>query len=261
MTYSLKIPLISILVTLSAAVFSFDSNVCSREYEPEKLAQLRVEINDLDAQLRGLRNQKNIELTGMESRLTELELKRDAELLQVNALKGEIEGYNAKTAENVDAGIVLTEACLGAIKQLEALVKSGLPFHSAERLKALQQIRLGIIEKEVSPKEAAVDIWRFVEGEQQLASSVEMGNVKISLNVGDPRRLVSVVRLGMVSMYTRYGSNRYGAVLRNAVGAFAYKDIHDKETRQVLESLFSNVEKQMKGGQYMLPLFSEAAAR
>ena len=260
MTYSLKKALISILIALSTTVLGFESSVCSRQYEPEKLAQLRVEINDLDAQLRDLRNQKNVELTGMESRLTELESRRDAELLQVNALRGEIQGYDAKSAQFVEVDTALTEVCLDAIQRLEVLVKSGLPFHLSERLKALQQMQQRINEKSVSAKETAVDIWRFAEGEQQLASNVEMGNVRISLKAGEPRRLVTVVRLGMVAMYTRHNSI-YGAVLKDETGSFVYEDIHDKETRQALEELFSNVEKQIKVGQYTLPLFSKAESK
>ncbi len=250
----------AVFIVILLMTTGFAAETSSNEYAPEKLAGLRVEINDLDAQLRDLRSQKSAELIGLESRLNELKIQRDEHVLQGNTLKEEIRGYTETLTEASQTEDALKQSCVSAITDLKELVSRGLPFQVSERLGALERMRQNLETDTVSPRETAVDIWRFTEGEQHLASSVEMGRIKLSVKQGEPRRLLSVVRLGMVAMYSRYDNTHFGAMLMDASGSFAYEEIQNRNTQKEIERLFSEVEKQMNGGQYLLPLFSGKTA-
>jgi hypothetical protein len=154
----------------------------------------------------------------------------------------------------------LKQSCVSAITDLKELVSKGLPFQVPDRLSALERMQQNLDTHTVSPRETAVDIWRFIEGEQHLASSVEIGKIKLSVKHGEPRKLLTVVRMGMVAMYTRYDDTHFGAVLSDATGLFTYEEIQNRNTQKEIERLFSEVEKQMNGGQYLLPLFSGKTA-
>jgi DNA repair exonuclease SbcCD ATPase subunit len=225
----------------------------------QKLAELRTEVDDLDASIRSQRHRISVELSGLDTRLAEIKIEEDAARLRVRAIETELAELKSKRTEASEQKEALFRSVEAAIKRLETAVRSGLPYKTDERLAALSQIRDELSTGQVGPEEAAVRVWRFVEDEQRLASTIERSEIRLSAKELGPPRLVQAVRLGMVAMYTYSADGTWGSVLRNEKG-FSFSVIKDKERIREIKRLFASVEKQVLEGHYSLPFGHTGAA-
>ena len=227
----------------------------------EKLAALRTEINDLDASLRSRRNLAATELRGLQTRASELELAGDAERIKVQALQAEAAALEASITGSDERSESLRGAVREAIAGLRKVVKRGLPFKQDQRLGALTQIGRDLDSGKADAASAAARVWRFVQDERRLASTVELADVSLVLRGDTAPTLVRAVRVGMVAMFVYAGSDRWGRVVRGPDGAFHYTDIQDRGHRSEIQRLFQAVEKQIREGRYRLPLFGNEVGR
>jgi hypothetical protein len=227
----------------------------------EKLATLRTEINDLDASLRNRRNFAATELRGLQTRASELEIVEDAERIKVRALEDEVGALKASIAGKDERSESLRRAVVGAIDRLREVVTSGLPFKQDQRLDALAQIGRDLESGKADAVSAAVRVWRFVQDERHLASTVELADVSLVLSGDETPTLVRVVRVGTVAMFVYAGSDRWGHVARGPDGSYRYADINDRGQRSEIKRLFESVEKQIREGRYRLPLFQTGVDR
>lgn len=221
----------------------------------EKLAVLRTEINDLDASLRSRRNLASTELRSLQMRVNELALAKDTERIKVQTLKAEVVELEASVGYEDERSASLQSAVLTAIDQLRKLVVQGLPFKQAQRLDTLVQIGQDLQSNKADATASAARVWRFVQDEQRLASTVELADVSIVLGHKKTPTLVRVVRVGTVAMFVHAGQNRWGSVVRGPNDTFSYFDVKNHESNNEIRRLFESVEKQILEGRYRLPLF------
>jgi len=221
----------------------------------EKLAELRTEVNDLDAALRSRRNLGATELRGLQTRASELKLAEDAERIKVQALEAEVAALDASIAGKDEQSQSLRVSVSEAIDPLRKVVKSGLPFKQEQRLDALTQIGKDLESGKADAASTAARVWRFVQDERRLASTVEQADISLVLTGDNAPTLVRVVRVGTVAMFVYAGSDRWGRVVRGPDGVFRYNDIEDHGQRSEIRRLFESVEKQIREGRYRLPLF------
>jgi len=249
------------LVVLPLIVGLFSADISAQDGAPksaamaEKLAALRTQINDLDASLRSRRNLAATELRGLQARASELGLAEDAERIKVQTLEAEVAALEASIAGNDERSEALRGAVREAISRLREVVKNGLPFKQEQRLEALTQIARDLESGKADAAAAAARVWRFVQDERRLASTVEQADVSLVLSGDDTPTLVRVVRVGTVAMFVYAGSDRWGHVVRGPTGSFVYADIDDRGQRTEIKRLFESVEKQIREGRYRLPLF------
>ncbi|MBN2344245.1 MAG: DUF3450 family protein [Deltaproteobacteria bacterium] len=227
----------------------------------QQLATLRTEINDIDASLRSRRNLATTELRGLQMRVNEIALDEDAEKIRVQTLEAELAALQESIANKDEQSASLREAVLEAIAKLQKGVKNCLPFKMKQRLDALTQIGRDLKSGNTDAAAAATRVWRFVQDEQRLASTVEPADESIVLSGDSPPTLVRVVRVGTVAMFVYAGSNRWGRVVRGSDDTFEYSDIADREQQREIRRLFESVEKQILEGRYRLPLFQAGGSQ
>lgn len=226
----------------------------------QQLAELRIEVDDLDASVRSRRARIDAELRGLEARLAELKVEEDAARLKVDALEGERLELKSRSTKQSEQKQVLFSAVEASIERLETAVKSGLPYKTEGRLAALSQMKDDLHTGQVSPEEAAVRVWRFAEDERRLASTVERSEIKLAIKHGEAPSLVQAVRVGMVALYTYSADGAWGSVVRNETGAFSFFAVDDKAQVRDIKRLFESVEKKIYEGRYTLPLGKKGAA-
>jgi hypothetical protein len=225
----------------------------------KELAALRTEVNDLDALLRSRRNLGATELRGLQARASELALSADAERIEVKALAAEVAELQASIAETDERSESLRAAVFEAIDRLQKAVASGLPYKKEQRLRALSEIGRDLGAGNADAAVAAARVWRFVQDERRLASTVEQADLSLVLTGDTSPSLVRVVRVGTVAMFVYAVTGRWGRVARGSDGAFRYTDIRDGGQIAEIQRLFQSVEKQIRGGRYRLPLFDSEA--
>jgi hypothetical protein len=245
-----------IILFLSVSTSGEAKNSASEsEVMAEKLAALRTETNELDASLRARRTLAATELRSLQTRASELKLAEDGERIKVQALEAEVHELEASIASEDKRSASLKKAVLEATSRLRKVTLTSLPFKLEQRLDALAQIGRELEDGTVDAASAAARVWRFVQDEQRLATTVALDDERIVLN-GDTRpTLVRVVRVGTVAMFVYAGENRWGRVVRGPRGDFRYTDIKNRAQRDEIKRLFDSVEKQIREGRYRLPLF------
>ena len=220
----------------------------------EKLATLRTEVNDLDATLRSKRDSDATALRGLQMRANELELAEDAERIRVKELEAEIIEHRAAAAVRDQASESLRSAVRSAVSKLQKVVADSIPYRREQRLAALSRIRRDLAAGKADAPEAAARVWRFVEDERRLASTVEPAELSLVLGGDASPTLVRAVRVGTVAMFVYAGAHRWGRVVRGPDGAFRYSDITDRGQISEIQRLFESVAKQIREGRYHLPL-------
>jgi hypothetical protein len=223
----------------------------------EKLAELRTQVNDLDAALRNRRSENANSLRSLATRLGELKAMEDAERLKQKGLEAELGEIQTRATERDALLTTLRSAVLEAISKIEKPVRAGLPFKVDDRLAALSRIREDLERGKSDPSDSATMLWRFVEDEQRLASTVEQAEVAMVLDTNGPPTLVRVIRVGLVALYVHRPDGGFGRVVRGGDGSFAYSPVTDSRQSTEIGRLFSATEKQVREGRYRLPLLGK----
>jgi hypothetical protein len=219
-----------------------------------ELESLRSEIDGLDARVRNSRSRGLAEIRALVSRRGELELERDRETVRKKAARHTVAGLQEKIAATKQRGKKLEPVVREALGMLTAYVRNGLPYQRDARLAALSEIGEGMQKGAVDPEKAASRLWRFVEDEMGMTREVMLTKTPLVLQAGKARRLVRVVRLGMVAMFTELGDGRYGHFVKQAAGGWRHVRITDAETISQVRALFAALEKNIREGAYRLPL-------
>jgi chromosome segregation ATPase len=255
-----RMPVVLLLGLLSTRVDAKEGPVGSLVMA-EKLAALRTEINDLDASLRSRRSLGSTELRGLQTRASELELAEDAERIKVEAIEAEVVTLSTSIAEHDQRSESLQSAVGTAIERLREVVESGLPYKKKERSAALNDIGRDLASTRTDGAAAAARVWRFIQDERRLASTVEQADVSLVLEDEQAPTLVRAVRVGTVALFVHAGSGRWGRVVRDAGGRFSYSEVRNRAQIAEIQRLFQSVEKQIREGRYRLPLFTSRVGR
>ena len=216
------------------------------------LVRLRSEVDDLDSQLRAERTQNLLELRELQRRKEELALLKDAAAVKQATLEQRLRSRQEKQAQEQDSRSHLSRAVKRASAVLARAVERSLPYRRKERLAAINELGLSMGAGRTDPASAAVKLWRLVEDELRLAMTVE--RAEIPLEIEGKRRLVSVVRLGTVTLYTTLGPGEYGRLERRPDGAWHHIRIADPQQRDQIAALFRALARQVQEGLYRLPL-------
>jgi hypothetical protein len=216
------------------------------------LVELRSTVDDLNSQLRVERTQNLLELRELQRRKEELALLKDAEAVKQATLKQQLQRRQEKQAKEQDTRSLLARAVEIGRKQLAKAVERSLPYRLKERLAAISELGLRMGAGRIDPAAAAVKLWRLVEDELRLAMTVE--RAEVPLVIDGKSRLVRVVRLGTVTLYTSLGPEEYGRFVRRQDGTWHHVVLEEPQHCDQIAALFRALERQVREGFYRLPL-------
>ena len=224
------------------------------EQKAAELAKLRSDLDLLEADLRAERTRGQSALRTLETRRSSLSMQLDAERVRSRTARKKLEQMQSQLEERKGRSQVFLPVVEAAADKLSAVVREGLPFHRDERLAAIEEIRIKARTGRIDPETAGSRLWQLIEDEVRLTGEIARTKVPISLDGKDAsRRLVDVVRIGMVAMFVRHEPGRFSRLVRRE-GAWQQEPIQDVRTIDQLEALFDAVSKQVLQGDYSLPL-------
>ena len=251
-------PVIAVLAGFATPTAAAGQELSGSSEMAAELAMLRTEINELDAALRSRRNLSNATLRGLAMRAGELGLAEDGERVKVKALEAEIAEIEAANKTREQRSVGLRDAVGQAVDILRKVVQASIPYKKEARLAALTGVADELESGRIEVEEAAARVWRFIEDEKRLASTVAQATLSIVLEGDTAPTLVRAVRVGTVAIFVFAGENRWGRIVRGRDGAYHYRDLDDRAQIAEVERLFAAVEKQIRQGRYRLPLFDGA---
>ncbi len=217
----------------------------------QKIVDLRTEVENLNTENNARKNELQSELKSLQARKAqisaqtqqiELSLKQGQERLKT--IKGEL----SKATIDGDTLVPLLKKEVALVK---TWVQSSLPFQKEKRLKDVTDIEEGLETGILNGQKALGKLWAFIEDELRLGR--ENGVHRQTLVIDGDENLVSVAKLGMVTLFYKTSDNRYGFTRKNNKGSFDYIPLKKKEDIEKVAKLFDGLKKQIRTGQYDIP--------
>lgn len=226
----------------------------SLEQKAEELAKLRSDLDMIESDLRAERARGQAALRNLEARRSTLAMQLDAERVRIASAQKKLETIKSNLETRKGQSTVFLPVVESAADALAGSVRDGLPFHQEERLAAIEEIKTKARAGRLDPETACSRLWQLVEDEIRLTGEVVRTKVPLALDGPDaPRRLVDVIRIGMVTLFIRHEPGRFSRLVRRD-GTWQPEPIRDIRSIDQLEALFDAVSKQVVQGDYTLPL-------
>lgn len=140
------------------------------------------------------------------------------------------------------------------VRHLEALaayVKGALPFKTAERVQALEELRREVETGRTSPEQALSRLWSALEDELRLTR--DTGLYRQQLDVEGHPQLVDVAKLGMVLLYVRTLDGRFGFAAADEAGAWRAVLVTAPDGQARIRRLFEALDGHARQGHFALP--------
>lgn len=218
----------------------------------EKIVSLRSEVETLNSQLQTDREELSNELKSHSVQLTQLQSQIGQEEVRQKQINEKIKAAKTELAKVSANDESLEPFILEKINWLKTYVEAGVPFQLAKRMKGIEDIEAKLKSKLLTPESAISRLWSVVEDEMRLTRENALHRQTISLN--GEERLATVAKVGMVLMYFHTVDNRVGTIAKNIDGSYIYVEEHDQERKEHIFRLVDGLKKQIRHGEYILPL-------
>lgn len=222
----------------------------------DELAKLRVEVEALDTQLRTERTQGLTQLRSLTRRKGALQLEQDRVGIRQTTARRSLAEVLKRLKESKQQRNRIVPVLSKALVALRAVVAQSLPFRRSERLQALDDLKAKLDAGRIEADTALSRLWRYVEDELKLTAGVLRSRIPLRLSdkPGAPRRLVDVVRLGMITLFTRTKDGKLGQLRRDRTGTWRHRRLTDRAQIREVRRLFEALGKNLTEGAYRLPL-------
>jgi len=214
------------------------------------LIQLRGQVEDLQAEMQILKAEHTQSMSYLNTRKTELEANIDRKQLQIKQsqaevleLQDKIKNMGLDSEQMIPAVLVMA----GNIKQG---IARGIPFKYQERSSVIDDIIRDLEGRKITSQHAINRLWAFLEDEMRLARENAIYSQTIELN--GQQVLVDVAKLGTVLMYFKTRDDEYGQAINN--NGWQFSLFEDEAEQRAVAKLFDSLKKQIRQGQFTLPL-------
>ncbi|MFZ9886842.1 MAG: DUF3450 family protein [Myxococcota bacterium] len=239
-------PAFFVIFTSAAATAASDAKSLA-----EELVTLRSEVEALSDELESRRAEEKQRVTSSAQRKAELEADARREELRIRRVDAALEEQRAASAKASDEEKELAPAVGAALGELEAHIRTGLPFQVEERLAAVATIKTGLTAGELTPAKAALRLWALHQDEARLTK--ENGLYRQTIALDGQKVLAEVARVGMVFLFFRTPDGGYGRAERSGEG-WVYRRFNDENDTLQTAALFDAFKKQIRTGWFELPV-------
>ena len=229
----------------------------ARGGEDEELTNLARELVQKRTEVERLASQLELDKAAQREALRSAAQQRADLERQVKALEQELEqvaqasaGQAAAVESRQAARAALTPLVARHLTALEAQVRGGLPFRTAERAGELARLRGELLAGRLAAPEAIGRLWSSYEDELRLCRENALHREQVEID--GRSQLVDVVRVGMVLGYFRGLDGRYGLIAPSEQG-WRWSLVEDRATRQQIAALFEAQDKHIRQGFFLLP--------
>jgi hypothetical protein len=217
----------------------------------QELANLRSEVDELEAKLERIRMDARSERLSLETQRGDLQVLLRTEKVRRDTL---IKLRNKVRTEQTEAeqwADELRGPALLAAKELRRYIAGSLPFQLEARLRTCDEIIAGLERPDIDPVLSLSKLWQLAEDELRLTA--ESGLHKQAVELDGERSLAEVARLGMAVLYFRLDDGRTGWARKSPDG-YDLEVFSDAARREATLALYEALRKQIRQGTFALPL-------
>lgn len=216
----------------------------------QRLIALRGEVETLNGELELLREEQRTSLQGLAAQKAELESNLKRQQVAQQEARDKVARLEADRATAGAAGDALTPVLLSAIEGLRSYIANALPFKTAERLAALDEIASQLQSGQLPSYRAANRLWAFYEDEFRITR--ETGLHQQTIRIGNEQLLADVAKVGSVMLLFKTDDDRMGSA-RRGPGGWSFEVATDEAERARIGALFDSLGKQIRQGYFELP--------
>jgi len=216
-----------------------------------ELVALRAQCERLESDLRDERDAQRSRDRGLAAQQEELRLLIRREQVRLRGAEQRAAQRQELLEDQAGRARLLAEPLGAAVEALRELVEGSLPFQRDGRLAELREIEQTLESGALGAEGAASRLWQFVEDELQL--TLECALHQDVIGSEGERKLVRVVRLGMVGLFYREAEGSYGRALSEASLA-RFEKVEGGASIRALDKLFRAFERHVRQGPFELPL-------
>lgn len=217
----------------------------------KSLAKIRGEVETLQTQLDTEKEKHVSRMTALNSQLADLSVEERRQKLNIEKLQHSIEKLSENTKKAEESGATLKPVLLAALGDYKRHIKSGFPFKTDDRTKAIEDLEKNINNQLIDPNKAASQAWSLIEDEIRL--SKENGIYQQTILLNGEKVLVDTAKLGTVFLYFQTKDNRAGMAKRLATGEWNYQIVDETNEIERIKILFDSLKKQIRQGYFELP--------
>lgn len=239
-----------LLAALSFAATASAEEPAGLDARAARVSELRAEVAALQDQIQEEREDTSARLRALDAQQVDLEVQVRREELRMKQIDDVLLRQQQSVVDDAGLEDQVRPVVLDALAEVRAHVADGMPYRLAERLGALDELRVGVEGGELPPTKALARLWAFIEDEHRLSRENALDRQPIPLDGTEV--LAEVARLGSVAMFWRAPDGRVGMVVRTAQG-WSWTPIPDRSGTIAVESLFDALRKGIRTGWFELP--------
>lgn len=241
----------ALFISITTFSINTDANNKAISVLAQKIVDLRADVEKLNLENNAEKDSLQSELKSLQARKAQVEAQAQQIELSLKQSKERIATIKDELSKKSTTGETLSPLLKKEIKSVKSWVMSSLPFQKEKRIKEITDIQEGLDSGVLTGQKALARLWAFVEDELRLGR--ENGVHRQTLVIGGEEHLVSVAKLGMVTMFYKTADNKYGFTRKNSEGSFSFINIKEKESVEQVAYLFDGLKKQIRTGSYNIP--------
>lgn len=216
----------------------------------ESLMKLRAEVETLNSQISDEKDAYKSQMRSLTAQKSELEGILSRKELKLKEIHKELTTVQAKITKASKNSLGLKPIVFDAIDRLEAMIKTSIPFKTADRLAAVEKIKTQLQNSLITPQKALSYVYNSYADEIRMTK--ENAIFKQSIQLDGEDKLVEVARMGTAMMFFKTPDDTVGYVTRNN-NTWEYKEELNKEKKAEIITIFDAFKKQIRTGYFTLP--------
>jgi hypothetical protein len=224
----------------------------------KQLADLRSEVDELEAKLERIRMETRSERLSLETQRGDLEVLLRTEKVRRDTLVKLRHKLRAEQEEAAHWAEELREPGLAAAEELRRYIATSLPYQLEGRLQACDQIISDLKTPDIDPILSISKLWQLTEDELRLTA--ESGLHKQAITLAGERQLAEVARIGMAVLYFRIDDDQFGWAKESSNG-YSFELFSEQRRQKAVAELYEALRKQIRQGAFALPLPKPTTSR
>ena len=212
--------------------------------------KLRGEVETLNSQISDEKDAYKSQMRSLTAQRSELEGIISRKELKLKEIQKELSDVQVKITKASKNSLGLKPIVFDAIDKLETMIKTSIPFKTADRIAAVEKIKTQLQSSLITPQKALSYVYNSYADEIRMTKENAIFQQTIQLDGED--KLVEVARVGTAMMFFKTPDDKVGYVTRSNNG-WVYKEELNKEKQTEIVNIFDAFKKQIRTGYFTLP--------
>ncbi|MDR9500000.1 MAG: DUF3450 family protein, partial [Hydrogenovibrio sp.] len=215
----------------------------------EKLIELRSQVEKLNNEINFLKDEHKQEMNYLWSQKNDAQAQLERNKQTITKLEAQLAKKIEENKQKGQDSEALKPAFMAEADKVIEYINGSIPFKRAQRLADVKEVKSQVNENLISTQRGFNKLWALMEDEIRLTRENGLYQQSILIEGEQNKKLVDVVRLGMMNIYFSTPEGEYGQLVNQN---FVVVDNDDK--RDQIAMLFESMNKQVRTGLFTLPM-------